>query len=147
MFHNFCRFSYANSVFVYWVVWFYLRIKTFITNFRGPYVFVCVVTLDIRVDLTFKMMNSKKVLEIEKMYEMSLMKKAAISHYEFFKVVILFHFKSSFYSKRRILSSFPLSFSFKYTSSIEFSIWLKKNIFEFFDVTNSWYNKLYSISP
>ena len=147
MFHSFCRFSYANSVFVYWVVWFYLRIKTFITNFRGPYVFVCVVTLDIRVDLTFKMMNSKKVLEIEKMYEMSLMKKAAISNYELFKVVILFHFQSSFYSKRRILSSFPLSFSFKYTSSIEFNIWLKKIIFEFFDVTNSWYNKLYSISP
>ena len=37
----------------------------------------------------------KKVLESEKMYEMSLMKrKAAISHYELFKVVILFHFKS-----------------------------------------------------
>ena len=67
MSRNSLIFSYTNSVFVYWNVWFYLRIKTFI-NFRGPCVFVCVVTVDIRVDLTFQMMKrkyEKKVLEIE----------------------------------------------------------------------------------
>ena len=58
MSHNLSRFSYTNSVFVYWVIWFYLRFKTS-TNFRGPYVFVCVVTFDRRVDLTFKMMEKK----------------------------------------------------------------------------------------
>ena len=42
--------------------------------------FVCMVTFDIRVDLAFKMMErkcEKKVLENEKMYEMSLMKKSS----------------------------------------------------------------------
>ena len=43
MSHNFLRFSYVNSVFVYLIDWFYTRIKTFI-NFRGPYVFVYMVT-------------------------------------------------------------------------------------------------------
>ena len=37
---------------------FYLHIMTF-TNFRDSCVFVCVVTFDIRVDLTFKMMERK----------------------------------------------------------------------------------------
>ena len=40
-------------------------------------------------------------------------KEAAISHYGLSYVVILFHFKSSFYSKRRFSSHSSLSWSFK----------------------------------
>ena len=49
----------------------------------GSYVFVYMVTVDIRVNLTFKMTDRKceqKVSEIEKMYEMSLIKRKQQSH-------------------------------------------------------------------
>ena len=49
---------FVHSVFVYWLVWFYLRIKTF-TNFSGIYVFVYVVIFGISVDLISKMTKRK----------------------------------------------------------------------------------------
>ena len=54
------RFLYKSGLFVYWVFWFYLHIKTF-TNFRGPYIFLYLVTFDILVNLTFKVMERNNI--------------------------------------------------------------------------------------
>ena len=84
----FSRFLYTNSVLVYWVVWFYLHTKPF-TNLRDLYVFVYVVTFDIRVDLTFKMTErkcEKNVRDREYARNFTDGKEATISHYGLFKL-------------------------------------------------------------
>ena len=58
MSHDLSRFSCTNNAYVYWAVWFYLRIKTF-TNLKGQYVFVYVVTIGIQVDFKFCKNNNR----------------------------------------------------------------------------------------
>ena len=74
-------------------------IKTF-TNFRWKfYVFLYVIAFDIRVILLsrWRRENAKKVSEMSR--NVTDEEKAAISHHGFFKVVIRFCFKCSFYLK------------------------------------------------